>query len=293
VRGIPSTASSTAERSTDGVGGSGMSSRTSHGTIVGTPAYMAPEQASGQVDLVDERTDVFALGALLYHLLSGRAPYSGATAQAVIARAAKADFEPLATAMPKAPPGLRAICEKAMARDARDRHRTAAEVADALESHVAAAVAGKDTGAIRWFANLATLIGLGVMLTATFFIWQNVSAFKEQGNVAWFTVGMTTLGSVLAIVELLTRGRHKLSSIVLAFALSTLFVGIAATFQSADMVLRVAMMPKYFDDPTKYRAVMTQGFHESTGSIATAAVMSAMQLVLWAIARRRVELADR
>ena len=60
--------------------------QTRMGVIAGTPAYMAPEQARGQVDLIDERTDVYALGAILYEILSGRSPYSGSSHQQVLSR---------------------------------------------------------------------------------------------------------------------------------------------------------------------------------------------------------------
>ena len=64
------------------------SSRTSAGTILGTPAYMAPEQARGEIDL-DERTDVFGLGAMLCEILTGNPPFTGAKAMEVLGKAAE------------------------------------------------------------------------------------------------------------------------------------------------------------------------------------------------------------
>lgn len=60
--------------------------QTQMGAIAGTPAYMAPEQARGQIDQIDQRTDIYALGALLYEMLSGRCPYSGDSHQQVLSR---------------------------------------------------------------------------------------------------------------------------------------------------------------------------------------------------------------
>ena len=60
--------------------------RTKMGAIAGTPAYMAPEQARGQVNRIDARTDVYALGAILYEMLSGRCPYAGASQSEVLSR---------------------------------------------------------------------------------------------------------------------------------------------------------------------------------------------------------------
>jgi len=88
------------------------------GAVVGTPAYMAPEQARGEP--VDERADVFALGALLYHVLRGVPP----------ARGRRID---LATELPELPRDLVAIVAEAMAPDPAVRYRTAAELAADLE----------------------------------------------------------------------------------------------------------------------------------------------------------------
>src|SRR5262245_62843519 len=62
------------------------------GSVMGTPAYMAPEQARGEVDRLDERCDVFGLGALLCVILVGRPPYQGSTTAEVHAQAARGDL---------------------------------------------------------------------------------------------------------------------------------------------------------------------------------------------------------
>ena len=98
------------------------------GDILGTPAYMPPEQASG--DIVDERADVYAIGALLYQLLSGRPPYEGSSPIAVLARVIDEAPPPLVET--GVPPGLLAIVRCAMARDPDDRYADAGELADEL-----------------------------------------------------------------------------------------------------------------------------------------------------------------
>ncbi len=291
VRGVPTTAPG-ANDNPLASGGGGLSSRTSHGSVVGTPAYMSPEQASGQIDQIDERTDVFALGALLYHLLVGHAPYVGATAAAVVARAAKAEHDPIASAAASAPRGIREICEKAMARDPRDRYRTAAELADALEAYVANAVAGKESGAVRRFVNGTVAAGVVAMISATGMVWYTTS-LRDQGNVGLSAIVVTVVGSALSITELRTRGRYVLSTLAFAFALATLLLGIATTFMDAGLVLRAALEPTILDDVPKYRELMTEGMRESVGAIATSSVMAAAQLILWAIARRAIKLAAR
>jgi eukaryotic-like serine/threonine-protein kinase len=177
-------------RSAEGAGGGSgdSSSATRHGSIIGTPAYMAPEQAAGNVAKIDERTDVFALGALLYHLLTGRAPYAGPTVASVIARASKVEVDPLASVAKDAPGGIRAICEKAMSRAPDDRYQTAAELADALETFTAEAVAGRESSSIRWVTNGLTVLGLVIILLAVTFVWGQASSIREQGFGGWVSL---------------------------------------------------------------------------------------------------------
>ena len=108
----------------------GSSTLTVAGAVMGTPAYMAPEQARGEP--VDQRADVFALGAMLYHLLAGMPPYNARTATDVIAAAALGKVVPLDERERRAPGELVAIVERAMAQVPGDRYANAGELAEEL-----------------------------------------------------------------------------------------------------------------------------------------------------------------
>jgi WD40 repeat protein/serine/threonine protein kinase len=103
---------------------------TVEGSVMGTPAYMAPEQAGGQP--VDERADVYALGAILYHLLAGASPYDGDDARVILRAVSAGPPPPLEARQQGIPEDLLAIVRKAMAREVDFRYRTAKELADDL-----------------------------------------------------------------------------------------------------------------------------------------------------------------
>jgi len=100
------------------------------GAVMGTPAYMSPEQALA--DPADERSDVYALGAILYHLLAGEPPFTGKTTEQILLKVVHETPEAIAVRAPGAPTELIAIAKKAMARRPQDRYPTAAELADDL-----------------------------------------------------------------------------------------------------------------------------------------------------------------
>ena len=102
------------------------------GSVIGTPAYMPPEQASGHP--VDERADVYALGAILYHVLAGTVPYEGEYPAQLVRRVVAEPPIPLPQRQPGIPRPLMTIVEKAMARSPLDRYPTARELAEALRS---------------------------------------------------------------------------------------------------------------------------------------------------------------
>ncbi|MDB4971104.1 MAG: High-affnity carbon uptake protein Hat/HatR [Myxococcales bacterium] len=100
------------------------------GTVLGTPTYMPPEQAEGKA--VDERADVYALGAVLYHVLAGGPPYAGSSSAETLARVLSEAPVSLTLREPGVPRDLVTVVEKAMARDAALRYPTAKELADDL-----------------------------------------------------------------------------------------------------------------------------------------------------------------
>jgi len=103
---------------------------TGQGTIVGTLAYMAPEQLEGKD--VDARTDLFAVGALLYEMLTGRRAFEGASRASLITAIMSSDPPPLTSIEPLTPPALDRLVMKCLAKDPRARWQSAADLADEL-----------------------------------------------------------------------------------------------------------------------------------------------------------------
>jgi len=113
---------------------------TMDGDIVGTPAYMSPEQAMGDLELMGPQSDVYAVGAMLYHLLVGRVPYipPGARLNNYVIWGLVQTGPPLPIheLAPDVPAELTAICEKAMARDVRQRYADMMELAGDLRAYL-------------------------------------------------------------------------------------------------------------------------------------------------------------
>jgi eukaryotic-like serine/threonine-protein kinase len=117
----------------------GFGTDTEAGSILGTPAYMPPEQASGDIALLDRRADVFGLGAILCEILTGKAPYLGRSSEEVRRKAANGDLAD-ATARLDGCGGdaeLIALTKKCLSPEAIDRPRDARAVADGLSDYLA------------------------------------------------------------------------------------------------------------------------------------------------------------
>jgi serine/threonine-protein kinase len=111
---------------------------TETGLAIGTPAYMSPEQSAGSARL-DGRSDIYALGCVLYEMLGGQPPFLGPTPQAILARHAMDPVPSLRTLRPTVPRALGQVVTQALAKVPADRFATAGEFAKALDGVVSAA----------------------------------------------------------------------------------------------------------------------------------------------------------
>ena len=108
------------------------SAETLPGSAMGTPAYMSPEQARGDLDALGPHSDVYSLGATLYCLLTGKAPFEGDAGE-VLRRVQTGDFPPPRRLDPTVDRALEAVCLKAMATDPRRRYDSCRALADGIE----------------------------------------------------------------------------------------------------------------------------------------------------------------
>ena len=149
---------------------------TMDGDVVGTPAYMSPEQAQGRTEDVGPRSDVYSVGAMLYHMLSGQMPYVApgerVSPYTVLNAARTGPPRPLHQIDPILAPELVAICEKAMARSHEDRYPGMHAMAEDLSAFVEGrVVTAYETGRLarfrKWIVRnrgLAAFVGLSLLL---------------------------------------------------------------------------------------------------------------------------------
>jgi tetratricopeptide (TPR) repeat protein len=108
---------------------------TEQGVVTGTPGYMSPEQAHG--DPIDQRADLFSLGCVLYTLCTGRAPFRGENALAVLRKVIGAEPRPIRLRNPDTPEWLVGVVARLMAKDPANRYQSAVEVAELLAARLA------------------------------------------------------------------------------------------------------------------------------------------------------------
>ncbi|MFL5492074.1 MAG: protein kinase domain-containing protein [Gemmatimonadales bacterium] len=158
---------------------------TETGLALGTPAYMSPEQATASRDL-DGRSDLYALGCVLYEMLAGQPPFVGATAQQLLARHAIDPVPPLRTVRDTVPAAMEQSVTRALAKVPADRFATAADFADALtragDEAVVSPASSRRRGARRMIVPVAAALGLA--LVAGYLAWPRPKTVVDPNLVA-------------------------------------------------------------------------------------------------------------
>ncbi len=134
------------------------------GSALGTPAYMSPEQAAGDLERLGPASDVYCLGATLYCLLTGKAPFEGDDVGALLRAVQKGDFPPPRRLDPRIDKALEVVCMKAMALKPQDRYPSAKALADDVERWLAdePVTAWREPWTVqarRWLGRNRSLVG--------------------------------------------------------------------------------------------------------------------------------------
>jgi len=179
---------------------------THSGTIIGTPSYMAPEQASAGSAEVGPAADIYSLGAILYETLTGRLPFAGKSVPEVLERVRSEAPPSLRLLQPDLPAELDQICQKCLHKTAAGRYATALELAEELERLLQAPLATAYAGPARPVA--ASAADLHALQ------WYNVVEVPPVGQPqrrwqawAFALVSLTTLVLLILAVTLHLRGR--------------------------------------------------------------------------------------
>ncbi len=155
--------------------GDGSTRMTETGMSLGTPAYMSPEQAGGE-RTVDARSDIYALGVVLYEMLAGEPPFTGPTPQAILARVLTERPKPLSVRRKAVPPRLEAAVARALEELPADRFQTAAEFSAAVAGPGGAIEYGRPSGRPSGFLAALPWALAGVLLLVV--AWLGIRAAR-------------------------------------------------------------------------------------------------------------------
>ena len=206
--------------------GSGGGTQT--GDILGTPSYMAPEQAAGRSKDAGPATDIYALGAILYEVLTGRPPFRGATAMDTLVQVAAGEPVPPRSLQPGVPRDLETVCLRCLEKEPSRRYASAADLADDLHRFreglpVRARPLSPAGRLLRWCRRRPAVAGLLAVLAAVVLAalalavggglyWQGQRAQRhhEVSRAQEAAAGQLRAGEFAAAQESLTRAKDRL-----------------------------------------------------------------------------------
>ena len=262
---------------------------TQTGLSLGTPAYMSPEQATGD-RAIDGRTDIYSLGAMLYEMLTGEPPHTGSTAQAIIARVLTETPRAVRVVRPAVPAHIAAAVERAIEKLPADRWETAAAFCDALTGQAVKMVASRVPRQMSpWYGLLAPapLALAAIALAAVVFAavqWR--AAHERDSAIIRFEVPLSA-GSLeaLSVGPAISPDGNQIAYTAIGPAGPVLFARNFGELASRQLPGSEAGVQPTFSPDGQWIAFFSVGklkkMHLATGSIRTLASMGLPEGTNW------------
>jgi eukaryotic-like serine/threonine-protein kinase len=216
-------------------GGTGLATMTVGRVLIGTPAYMSPEQA--ECNSVDERSDIFSFGAVFYEMLSGRRAFPGNSTASILGAILHLDPDPL-----DAPPSLSAIVSRCLAKAPTERYQSAQELLQALQHADTTVVRARKGRTIQ----AAIAFGLVLLVAVAAGLWLRAHSSHDSNSIAVLPFDIQSKDTDAAyisdgIAESVNNGLSRLSVLrVIPFSITSNYKGRQADFQQIGRTLDVA-----------------------------------------------------
>jgi formylglycine-generating enzyme required for sulfatase activity/tRNA A-37 threonylcarbamoyl transferase component Bud32 len=247
------------------------SSLTASGMLVGTPAYLSPEQVTGSP--TDHRADIYALGVMSYEMLTGQPPFTGPTPTAVLLKRLSEAPTPIAKLRPDAPQVLRDVIDGMLAQNPDERFQSGAEIVRALGGatpvsghHGTAEIVMRNRRKKKALRNLWISVGLGAVLGVAALSWALVGRSGKRTTVAAVDSGMVliaagkyTIGSDSGLD--IVQPAHEVQ--LAAFGLDSLEVSVA---DYARFVTATGALAPWGDNKPDERLPVTRVLFSEAGS---------------------------